>query len=221
MPMIDEPAVLNGDPAALDDEPAVLNGEPADASSSPSAGPADECPAPAEIAAPVRPAGAASGMKLPEFPQETAVEGGNSQNEPNGPAGAAGGRAHDGLAALLALLKLAVVVLFSAAAAVKGGWAMALESPFRKACLAVVGWAQPGDAKAESQEGRARGQGRADEDPGTRVTTAITLARRRSGFPAHRGRRVGWENPTDPSHWKLRACIPCFRILHALTPATR
>ena len=107
-----EPAVLDGEPAVLDDEPAVLDGEPADASSAPSAGPADECPAPAEIAAPVEPAGAATRAKLPGFPGETAVEGRKSQNEPNEPAGAAGGRAHDGLAALLALLKLAVVVLF-------------------------------------------------------------------------------------------------------------
>ena len=184
MPAIDEPAVLDDEPAVLDDEPAVLDGEPADASSSPSADPADECPAPAEIAAPVEPAGAATGAKLPGFPGETAVEGRNSQNEPNEPAGAAGGRALDGLAALLALLKLAVVVLFAAAAAVKGAWAMALEGPFRKARLAVVGWAQPGDAIAESREGRAQEPGRADEDPGTRVTTAITLARCRSGFPA-------------------------------------
>ena len=150
----------------------------------PSADPADECPAPAEIAAPVEPAGAASVAKLPGFPGETAVEGRNSQNEPNEPAGAAGGRAPDGLAALLALLKLAVVVLFAAARAVKSAWATALEGPFRKAGLAVVGWAQPGDVKAESREGRAREPGRADEDPGTRVTTAITLARCRSGFPA-------------------------------------
>ena len=192
MPAIDEPAVLDGEPADASsstsadpaDEPAVLDGEPADASSSPSADPADECPAPAEIAAPVEPAGAATGAKLPGFPGETAVEGRNSQNEPNEPAGAAGGRALDGLAAILALLKLAVVVLFAAAAAVKRAWAMALEGPFRKAGLAVVGWAQPGDTKAESREGRAQEQGRADEDPGTRVTTAITLARCRSGFPA-------------------------------------
>ena len=174
------------------DEPAVLDGEPADASSSASADPADEswsrkaghregeapaepvfageaarreprpptseadseCPAPAEIAAPVEPAGAATGAKLPAFPGETAVEGRISQNEPNGPAGAAGGRALDSLAALLALLKLAVVVLFSAARAVKSAWAMALEGPFRKARLAVVGWAQPGETKAESREGR-------------------------------------------------------------------
>ncbi len=142
----DEPAVLDDEPAVLDDEPAVLDDEPADASSSPSVGPADECPAPAEIAAPVEPAGAATGAKLPAFPGETATEGRNSQNEPNEPAGAAGGRALDGLAALLALLKLAVVVLFAATAAVKGAWAMALESPFRKARLAVVGWAQPGTA---------------------------------------------------------------------------
>ncbi len=153
MPAIDEPAVLDDEPdvfddepGVLDDEPDVLDGEPADASSAPSAGPADECPAPAEIAAPVEPAGAASVMKLPAFPGETATEGRNSQNEPNEPAGAAGGRALDGLAALLALLKLAVVVLFAATAAVKGAWAMALESPFRKARLAVVGWAQPGTA---------------------------------------------------------------------------
>ena len=82
MPAIDEPAVLDGEPAVLDDEPAVLDDEPADASSSPSAGPVDECPARAEIAAPVRPAGAAAGTKLPGFPGETAVEGRNSQNEP-------------------------------------------------------------------------------------------------------------------------------------------
>ncbi len=138
----DEPAVLDGEPTVLDDEPAVHDGEPADASSSPSADSADECPAPAKIAAPVEPAGAASVMKLPGFPGQTEVEGRNSQNEPNEPAGAAGGRSLDGLAALLALLKLAVVVLFSATAAVKGAWAMALESPFRKARLAVVGWAQ-------------------------------------------------------------------------------
>ena len=183
MPAIDEPAVLDSEPAVLDDEPVilddeppvlddeppVLDDEPADASSPPSADPADECPAPAEIAAPVERAGAATGAKLPAFPGETAVEGRNSQNEPNEPAGAAGGRALDGLAALLALLKLAVVVLFSATAAVKGAWAMALESPFRKARLAVVGWAQPGDTKAESREGRAQEQGRADEDPGTRI----------------------------------------------------
>ncbi len=139
----DEPAVLDGEPTVLDDEPAVLDDEPADASSSPSAGPADERPAPAEIAAPVEPAGAATGAKLPEFPGETATEGRNSQNEPNEPAGAAGGRSLNSLAALLALLKLAVVVLFAATAAVKGAWAMALESPFRKASLAVAGWAQP------------------------------------------------------------------------------
>ena len=146
MPAIDEPAVLDDEPAVLDDEPAVLDDEPADAFPAPSAGPVDECPARAEIAAPVRPAGAASGAKLPGFPGETAVEGRNSQNEPNELSGAAGGRALDGLAALLALLKLAVVVLFAANAAVKGAWAMALESPFRKARLAVVGWAQPGTA---------------------------------------------------------------------------
>ncbi len=169
MPTIDEPAVLDDEPDILDDEPAILDDEPADASPCPSAGPADECPAPAEIAAPVEPAGAATGAKLPGFPGQTATEGRNSQNEPNEPAGVAGGRALDGLAAILALLKLAVVVLFSAAAAVKRAWATALESPFRKARLAVVGWAQPGDVKAESREDRAREQGRADEDPGTRV----------------------------------------------------
>ncbi len=154
----DEPAVLDGEPTVLDDEPAVLDGEPADASSSPSAGPADECPAPAEIAAPVEPAGAASVTKLPGFPGETAVEGRNSQNEPNGPAGAAGGRTLDGLAALLALLKLAVVVLFAAAAAVKsagrwpwrvrsarpawrwpGGATQRREGPYRRAFL-PIGW---------------------------------------------------------------------------------
>ena len=86
--------------------------------------------------------------------------------------------------ALLALLKLAVVVLFAAARAVKSAWATALEGPFRKVGLAVAGWAQPADVKAESRQGRARGTGRTDEDPGTRVTTAITLARCRSGFPA-------------------------------------
>ena len=122
MPAIDEPAVLDGEPAVLDDESA-------DASCSASTDPADACPAPAEIAAPVEPAGAASVMKLPAFPGKTAVEGRNSQNEPNGPAAAAAGRAQDGLAALLALLKLAVVVLFAAAAAVKGAWAMALDRP--------------------------------------------------------------------------------------------
>ena len=179
MPAIDEPvwtsrpSSTTSRPSSTTCEPAVLDDEPADASSSPSADPADEWPAPAEIAAPVEPAGAATGAKLPGFPGETAVEGRISQNEPNEPAGAAGGRALDGLAALLALLKLAVVVLFAATAAVKGAWAMALESPFRKARLAVVGWAQPGDTIAESREGRAQEQGRADEDPGTRVTTAI------------------------------------------------
>ena len=221
MPAIDEPAALDDEPAALDDEPAVLDDEPAEASSSPSAGPADECPAAAEIAAPVEPAGAATVAKLPGFPGETVVEGQNLQNEPNGTARAAGGRALVGLDALLDLLTLAVVVLFAAARAVKSVWATALEGPFRKAGLAVVGWAQPGDVKAESRQGRAREQGRADENPGTRVKTAITLARCRSDSPARRGRRVGLENPTDPAHWKLRACIPRFGILRALTPATR
>ena len=212
-------APIPEDPMPAIDEPEALDDEPADAFAS--AGPADECPAPAEIAAPVKPVGAATVMKLPRFPGETAVEGQNLQNEPNEPAVAAGGRALDGLAALLALLKLAVVVLFAAASVVKRAWAMALEGPFRKAGLAVVGWAQPGDTKAESRDGWAQEPGRADEVPGTRGTTAITLARCQSGFPARRGRRVGLETPTDPSHRKLRACIPRFRIPHTLTPATR
>ena len=178
------PAVLDDEPAVLDDEPAVLDDEPADASFAPSADPADECPAPAEIAAPVERAGAATVAKLPGFPGETAVEGRNSQNEPNEPARAAGGRALDGLAAILALLKLAVVVLFAAARAVKSAWAIAARGSVPQGRPGGCRVAQPRDAKAKSRECRAQEPGRADEDPGTRVTTAIALARCRLGFPA-------------------------------------
>ena len=143
------PAILDDEPAVLDDEPVVLDDERADASSSPSADPADECPASAETAATIKPAGAAASAKLPAFPGETAVEGRNLQNEPNEPAGAASGRALHGLAALLALLKMAVVVLFAAARAVKSAWEMALEGPIRKAGLAVAGWVQPIDVSLE------------------------------------------------------------------------